>query len=192
MSEITNEAMEDAIMIGSSPFSLRLMHGDFPKLERLLERVTVRAVVLRGDELLLVHSSVNGDFMFPGGGVEAGESHQDALARELREECGAELLAKGGLLGETREYRSAREPDYDAYCIRSLYYLCRVGEHRVPPRLQAYEERLGFKAGWHALEEALHNNQWLLGGHCPQWTHRETRVLAQLYRWHKDGVLLPL
>ncbi|MGE6107088.1 NUDIX hydrolase [Aeromonas sobria] len=183
---------QDPQTLRLSPFSLRLMHGDFPRLDRLLERVTVRAVVLRGDELLLVHSRVNGDFMFPGGGVEPGESHGEALARELREECGAELLTQGALLGETREYRNAREPDYDAYCIRSLYYLCQVAEGRSQPRLQAYEQRLGFSADWHAMEEALHNNQWLLGGRCPQWTHRETRVLAQLHRWHREGLLGPL
>ena len=31
---------------------------------------------------LLVFSPVNGDFKFPGGGIEAGETHADALRRE--------------------------------------------------------------------------------------------------------------
>ncbi|MBL0520461.1 NUDIX domain-containing protein [Aeromonas sp. 19NY04SH05-1] len=170
------------------PFAIDFVHGQVPTDGSTLERLTVRAVVARDDELLLVHSRVNGDFMFPGGGVEAGESHAAALARELREECGAELLEVGALLGETREYRPAREQGVDAYCIRSLYYLCRIGETLVAPQPQPYEIRLGFVPGWIAIEEALQTNKTQLAGPCPQWTVRETRVLAQLQRWWQRGV----
>ncbi|MCV3282914.1 NUDIX hydrolase [Aeromonas veronii] len=171
-----------------NPFDLSFIHGEVRTDGRTLERLTVRAVVLHGDELLLVHSRVNGDLMFPGGGVEAGENHHVALARELKEECGAELLEVGTLLGETREYRAAREPGFDAYCIRSLYYLCRIGDQLVAPQPQPYEIRLGFVPGWFALDEALQTNKTQLAGPCPQWTARETRVLAQLQRWHQQGI----
>ena len=169
------------------PFELSFVHGEVLTDGRTLERLTVRAVVLRNDALLLVHSRVNGDLMFPGGGIEEGESHDAALARELKEECGAELLAVGALLGETREYRAAREPGFDAYCIRSLYYLCRIGDQLLTPQPQPYEIRLGFVPGWFALDEALQTNKTQLAGPCPQWTARETRVLAQLQRWHQQG-----
>ncbi|MBV7436419.1 NUDIX domain-containing protein [Aeromonas sp. sif2416] len=173
----------------SDPFDIRLFHAQVGGDGRVLERTTVRAVVLRGDELLLVHSRVNGDLMFPGGGVEAGECHGTALARELREECGAELLEVGVLLGETREFRAAREADYDAYCIHSFYYLCRLGEAWSEPRPQPYEIRLGFTPGWFALDEALQRNKTQLAGPCPQWTVRETRVLAELQHWVDAGLL---
>ncbi|MCF3096171.1 NUDIX domain-containing protein [Aeromonas australiensis] len=171
-----------------NPFDLSFVHGEVLTDGRTLERLTVRAVVPRGDELLLVHSRVNGDLMFPGGGIEAGESHYAALARELLEECGAELRELQCLLGETREYRAAREPGFDAYCIRSLYYLCRIGDQLVAPQPQPYEVRLGFVPGWFALDEALQTNKTQLAGPCPQWTARETRVLAQLQRWHQQGI----
>ncbi|MFM5092896.1 NUDIX domain-containing protein [Aeromonas rivipollensis] len=170
-------------------FDIRLVHGQVPCEGRVLERTTVRAVVMRGDELLLVHSRVNGDLMFPGGGIEAGECHHTALARELREECGAELVAVGLLLGQTREFRAAREADYDAYCIRSFYYLCQVGEDWCEPHPQPYEIRLGFTPGWFAMEEALQTNKTQLAGPCPQWTVRETRVLAELQHWAEAGLL---
>ena len=172
------------------PFDIQLMHGQVAIDGRRLERVTVRAIVLRGDRLLLVHSRVNGDLMFPGGGIEEGECHGTALARELREECGAELMEVGALLGQTREYRAAREADYDAYCIRSFYYLCRVGEGWSEPRPQPYEVRLGFTPGWFELDDALQTNKTQLAGPCPQWTARETRVLAELHHWHESGLLV--
>lgn len=172
------------------PFDIQLMHGQVAIYGRRLERITVRAIVLRGDRLLLVHSRVNGDLMFPGGGIEEGECHGTALARELREECGAELVEVGALLGQTREYRAAREADYDAYCIRSFYYLCRVGEGWSEPRPQPYEVRLGFTPGWFELDDALQTNKTQLAGPCPQWTARETRVLAELHHWHESGLLV--
>lgn len=172
------------------PFDIQLMHDQVAIDGRRLERITVRAIVLRGDRLLLVHSRVNGDLMFPGGGIEEGECHGTALARELREECGAELVEVGALLGQTREYRAAREADYDAYCIRSFYYLCRVGDGWSEPRPQPYEVRLGFTPGWFELDDALQTNKTQLAGPCPQWTARETRVLAELHHWHESGLLV--
>ncbi|MGH1410464.1 MAG: NUDIX domain-containing protein [Aeromonas sp.] len=171
-----------------NPFDISFVHGEVFTRGHSLERLTVRAVVPRGDELLLVHSRVNGDLMFPGGGIEAGESHHVALARELKEECGAELQEVGVLLGETREYRAAREPGFDAYCIRSLYYLCRIGDQLATPQPQPYEIRLGFVPGWFSLDDALQTNKTLLAGPCPQWTARETRVLAQLQLWYQQGI----
>lgn len=55
------------------------------------ERTSVRAIVLRGRELPLLHSPRDADYKFPGGGVEPGESEHDALRREVLEECGARV-----------------------------------------------------------------------------------------------------
>ena len=52
-----------------------------------VERVAVKGILLQGSELLLL-STRHGDYKFPGGGVEAGETLHAALRRELQEECG--------------------------------------------------------------------------------------------------------
>ena len=51
---------------------------------------SVRALVFR-DESILLMQNVNGPHIFPGGRVEVGESHLDALRRELVEEASVEI-----------------------------------------------------------------------------------------------------
>jgi ADP-ribose pyrophosphatase YjhB (NUDIX family) len=59
-----------------------------------LQRVAVYALVRRRDEVLLTRISARGahpgTWTLPGGGLDHGESPRDALAREVREECGVE------------------------------------------------------------------------------------------------------
>jgi 8-oxo-dGTP diphosphatase len=59
--------------------------------------VVVAAVIERSDRRILIGQRRRGDtsplkWEFPGGKVEDGESYEVALARELREELGANLL----------------------------------------------------------------------------------------------------
>jgi 8-oxo-dGTP pyrophosphatase MutT (NUDIX family) len=57
-----------------------------------LQRVAVYALVRRGGEVLLTRLSHRGAhpgaWTLPGGGLDHGETPRDALAREVREECG--------------------------------------------------------------------------------------------------------
>lgn len=71
----------------------------------------VAAVVSRDGELLVcqrpLHKRHGGLWEFPGGKCEPGESDEDALRRELREELGVELASAGGMALEVRDPGSA-------------------------------------------------------------------------------------
>src|SRR5438067_13880107 len=72
----------------------------------------VRAIVIdpRGRVFLIKHSYVSG-WHLPGGGVEPGETIQDALARELLEEGGLSPLEPPALHGSFFNGRVSR-PDH--------------------------------------------------------------------------------
>lgn len=56
-------------------------------------RNVVRAIIIKNDELLTIKRIKGGEiyWVFPGGGVDDGESHAEALKRECKEELGLEV-----------------------------------------------------------------------------------------------------
>jgi 8-oxo-dGTP pyrophosphatase MutT (NUDIX family) len=148
---------------------------------KTVHRIAVRAVILRGRELLMVYSANVGDYKFPGGGVGRGESHEQALARELYEECGAFMLGVEGELGAVIEYDFAEEKDFDVFKMTSHYYFCRVGDGFGSQKLDDYERDLGFKPIWMDVDKAISANCVLLDLQTPpEWLQREIFVLEYI------------
>ncbi len=59
--------------------------------ERMTERVSAYGFIVRGREILFVNSKTTGKKWLPGGGVDEGESLEEALRREIWEEVGIEI-----------------------------------------------------------------------------------------------------
>ena len=152
---------------------------------RMFFRRAVRGVVRQDGKVLMVYSPVNGDYKFPGGGVEPEEDPLDALAREVREECGAVVRSAPRYLWSVAEYDRPKETDFGLFKMISDYYACEVdaGAEFLPQVLDDYEERLQFTPVWVGLDEAINNNARLVaGGEYPRWTRREFYVLRYMKR----------
>ena len=150
---------------------------------KTVHRTAVRAVIQRGRDLLLILSANVGDYKFPGGGVNEGETREQALRREVREECGAELSHIGEEIGSVVEYDNDTETDCDTFKMTSHYYRCEVTNGFGAQKLDGYERDLGFTPVWIDIEEAIRINKSLLSlVNVPEWLPREIFVLEYLQK----------
>ena len=138
---------------------------------------------MRGRNLLMIYSSKVGDYKFPGGGVEAGESHAQALIREILEECGMSVRHIGSQIGAVIEYNIPIEQGYDVFKMTSHYYQCEVEDKVRKQTLDRYERELGFKPMWIEVGRAIQFNRALLDADkIPEWLRREIFMLAYIQR----------
>ena len=84
----------------------------------------VAAVIIRGGKVLIGRrmdsDSFGGQWEFPGGKVDSGESDREALKREIREELEVEI-GVGDVLGQISH-------DYEEISIDLFFFSCEVRE----------------------------------------------------------------
>ncbi len=87
-----------------------------------MKRIEVVAAVIREKDRIFATQRGYGEFAggweFPGGKIEPGEQHRDALKREIREELTAEI--------ETGDLLYTVEYDYPAFHLTMYCYWARV------------------------------------------------------------------
>ena len=147
-------------------------------------RTAVRALIFNEnhDKLLMIYSPVNGDYKFPGGGVEEGEDKTSALAREIMEEFVVKLISIENEFGMVIEYDVPEKKEFDVFKMDSQYYFCKVGNEFSSQQLDEYEKNLRFVPVWIGIKEALENNITLLnsGNPVPKWAKRDTFILEEI------------
>lgn len=118
-------------------------------------RVAVRAVVLSPEREVLLLCRRDPDqrlcWFTPGGGIEAGESHEQCLRRELYEELGLQAFELGPLLGRHDFISLAAFVP-----TQNEHYIYLVHAARIEPVMRDCGERQGLVAmRWLSFVELL-------------------------------------
>jgi ADP-ribose pyrophosphatase YjhB (NUDIX family) len=162
---------------------LEIRHPAYPGSPRAIaHRRAVRGVALRGTKILLLYTRRYDDYSLPGGGVDDGESLEEALVREMAEETGARSIRLLGPLGWIDE-RRPHWGEWDAMHMQSFVYRCEVDGDLDAPVMESYEVANGMRPEWVTLADAIRHNQSVLHRAPPSMGTsllRETRLLEWL------------
>ncbi len=111
----------------------------------LVFRPTVYGIAIHHEQILLLPNRLNGQWEFPGGGVEPGELLPQALRREFQEETGL-LVRPGRLLHFEERFFQWTECDVPPWHVLVFHYHVDIvgGEPRtIPWRKNPSEEPCG-------------------------------------------------
>lgn len=159
--------------------------GQIADNTKINERQAVRAVILNENKLLMVKTN-KGDYKFPGGGKESGESDSETIHREVLEETGYQISSMHQLLGVVLQQGPDTHDNNSNFRMISRYYSCDLKDKvKSQQSLDQYEEEQEFTAEFVTLADAIINNERLLSSEVLDmnfWVERETFVLKELQK----------
>ncbi len=125
-------------------------------------REASRAIVLEGENILLLYTKRYHDYSLPGGGIDDGESHIEGLIRELEEETGAQNIRNIEAFGRYEEFRPWHKPEFDIVQMQSYCYLCTIDQELLSPEFEAHEINNGMHPVWMNIHEAISHNEYTI------------------------------
>lgn len=159
---------------------------DYDPTGKAFVRPSVRGIIIRDGRVAMVHSQKYDYFKFPGGGIEDGESLEQALLREVAEESGLQVIPK--FIREYGLVHRVQKGEKEAMFIQDNYYfLCDVEAEVHPQHLDDYEAEERFTLEFVDPSHAIHTNRYMDHGPKDQiMLEREAKVLELLMQ---EGII---
>lgn len=159
---------------------------DYDPNGKAFVRPSVRGIIIRHGRVAMVHSLKYDYYKFPGGGIEAGESLEQALMREVAEESGLQVIPQS-----IREYglvHRVQKGQKEAMFIQDNYYfLCDVEAKVGSQQLDDYEAEERFTLEYVDPTHAIRINREEDHGPKDQiMLEREAKVLKMMIQ---EGII---
>lgn len=154
------------------------------------KRPSARGIIVKGDKLALIHNMKYDYYEFPGGGIEEGESFEEGLIREVKEETGLTVIPESiREFGSALRLSKSRKLENTVFEQESFYYLCEVFSEIGDTKLEDYEEAEGLILEFVKPEDAVYVNRNNDHGEDKDgvWIERETRILEEYIEVSRNG-----
>lgn len=139
--------------------TMDLFLGDVIDDESKINRKTSIRTVVKKDGKYLMINARNGFLLIPGGGVEEGETFEEAGIRELREETGYSCVSEMRYLGKVITSRPDLFEDGRYYQMESVLYTCDVADEPGELEMTKAEIDFGCYPEWLTKDEILEQNR---------------------------------
>ena len=145
-------------------------------------RHSARCINIKNGTVAMVHSLKYDYYKFPGGGIEKGESKEEAVIRETLEEAGLIVIPESVReFGYVHRIQKSEYPDTDHFIQDNFYYLCEVEDRIETQNLDDYESDEKFTLEYVKPDRAIFVNRNTDHGTKDQnMLEREARVLEIL------------
>lgn len=153
----------------------------------VFEKFSVRGIIVRDGKIAMQQAGF-GYYKILGGGVDPGETYEDALVREVQEESG--LLVKRETIREVGEIIELREDLYEKgkkYICHSIFYFCDAKQELGETNMTASEIRDGYHLAWVDPDTIISENTRLSDN---PWVDRDTRFIKMLVDGELKGFSL--
>ncbi|EQB8915597.1 NUDIX hydrolase [Vibrio fluvialis] len=127
--------------------------------QRILQRKAARAIVLDGEDILMLYTERYHDYTLPGGGVDEGEDILQGMVRELEEETGAQNIHNIKPFGLYEEFRPWYKDDADVMHMVSYCFTCKIDRELGDTNYEDYEIKNGMKPVWINIRDAITHNE---------------------------------
>ncbi|RKF18530.1 NUDIX domain-containing protein [Alginatibacterium sediminis] len=135
------------------------IHPDVTGIEQPhVLRQAARAIILDGESILLLYTERYHDYTLPGGGIDAGESIENGLIRELEEETGAKHIEVIKPFGRYDEYRPWHKDQVHVIYMQSYCYICDIHPELGETKLENHEIQNGMRPVWVNIHQAIAHN----------------------------------
>lgn len=149
---------------------------------KAIVRPSARSIIIKNGKIAMIHSIKYDYYKFPGGGIEKGESTEEALIRETLEESGLKIIPKS-IVEYGYVHRIQKGKLDDIFIQDNYYYHCDVKPQIVEQTLDGYEVDECFTLEFVEPTHAIYHNRNVNHGPKDQnMIERETRVLELLIK----------
>lgn len=146
----------------------------------VFKRTAVRGLICKNGKYLVIHSKKHGDYKFPGGGMKSGESLNDTLIREVREETGFRVIAESISTDGIFVHEKHKGNPEDLMDMKSYYFYCDIYDELGETELDDYEKEEAYQVEWRTLKEIININEAISNTEETPWIARETMVMKEL------------